>query len=209
MFGPVRTHTGRGLTNAAVHRGVTPTGPGGANSAAPRRRRRRVAAAARERLGLSCTSPHLKTRTTTTQIQGSCERNSCSSQNKSFIWAVKHLFLRLFGSSLVFVWVLQSGAFPEVISEMRRLFKTNKKKKPETKSPKRFPCESLPCGKASFGGGVVGVQPRHVLLHLPPDHQEHLRHVLRELLAEECAAATRGENVERLRGARTEGRFCH
>lgn len=36
--------------------------------------------------------------------------------------------------------------------------------------------------------GIVGVQPRPILLHLPPDHQEHLRHVLRKLLAEERAA---------------------
>lgn len=42
--------------------------------------------------------------------------------------------------------------------------------------------------------GVVGVQPRAVLLLLLPDDQEHLRHVLRQLFAEECAEGEKQED---------------
>ena len=48
--------------------------------------------------------------------------------------------------------------------------------------------------------GVIGVQPRAVLFHLPPDDQEHLRHVLRKLLAEKCAERDTGGGRREIKG---------
>lgn len=68
-------------------------------------------------------------------------------------------------------------------------------------------CFHVKVGPVASFLGIVGVQPRAVLLHLPPDHQEHLRHVLRELLAEEGAApATGGGGWGREREGKREGR---
>lgn len=70
-------------------------------------------------------------------------------------------------------------------------------------------------GAAPSFPGLVGVQPRAVLLHLPPDHQQHLRHLLGQLLAQE-RAATRPGGPERKRegprvnpGVQAESRLLH
>lgn len=60
-------------------------------------------------------------------------------------------------------------------------------------------CKDMSRHKASLLG-VVGVQPRTVLLHLPLDNQEHLCHILRKLFTEKCAeretGTTGGEPLE-------------
>lgn len=57
-------------------------------------------------------------------------------------------------------------------------------------------CKVMSYPKASLLS-VVRVQPGAVLLHLPPDDQEHLRHILRELFAEKCAEKTNKCDRER------------
>lgn len=228
-------HTGAVLTNAAVHRRFTTTGPGkrrqtqrrlgasldavtiissvkhklisnwGFDRFGPGRRRMAGISPTRSpepgtSLELGCLFPDFKTKE---------HNNSDTRETAVIVRAVLHFSRRTSASSSLwkFIGVCVSGVFPEVISVMRCLFKKNQKNSQSIS--KKFPCESLSCGAASFLS-VVGVQPRHVLLHLPPDHQEHLRYILRELFAEECAAATTEErSAEWIQAPRQRGRFCH
>lgn len=100
--------------------------------------------------------------------------------------------LLLFGISSVCRYQMCFNVFPEELSLMRCLIFLN------VFIPEEFffPCcvKACVCPKLSLLG-VVRDQPWTVLLHLPPDNQEHLCHVLRKLFTEKYATRDSKEDM--------------